>query len=134
MRTIYLTALMSFVLLFTSCKDNSVEPVDLTGDWQSEEIYVNGKLQENSNSTWLSLRKDNSFYRNYTLGTWSLQDGKLEIIFSADTGLQPLQYKVVNSSGNNLTLETTVTEKEHFWLWGNLDGDQTIIIEKYVKR
>lgn len=106
MKTIRLTILMSIILFSTSCKDDAARPVDMTGDWQSEEIYVNGKLQKDiSNSTWLLLKKDNVFQRNYVIGTWSQNKRTLELTPTKDSSLQPLLYEVTNLSNASLTLE-----------------------------
>ena len=127
---------MSTFLFFTSCKDNSVSPVDLTGDWQSAEIHVNGKLQENiSKSTWLLLKKDNIFQRNYVIGAWSLNNRNLELAPNVDSSIQPMQYEVTDLSDASLTLKITLTEREYGWDFEDIEADDLITVtEKYSKR
>lgn len=136
MRTIRITILMSTILVFTSCKDDSVKPIDLTGDWQSEEIYVNGQLQEDiSKTTWLLLKKDNQYQKNYVIGTWSLKKKNLELTPNEDHSLQPLQYEVKNLSNASLTLEITLTEREYAWDFEGIEADEMITVtEKYSKK
>ncbi|RDV15806.1 hypothetical protein DXT99_07310 [Pontibacter diazotrophicus] len=136
MKTIRLTILMSITLFFTSCKDDSVRPVDLTGDWQSEEIYVNGKLQKDiSKTTWLLLKKDNIYKNNYITGTWSLNERNLELTPNENLSLQPLQYEVTKLSNASLTLEITLTEREYNWDFEDIEADELITVtEKYSKK
>jgi hypothetical protein len=136
MKNIRLAILMSSILLFVSCKDDSAKPVDLTGDWQSEEIHVNGKLQADiSKSTWLLLKKDNIFQRNYVTGSWSLKKGNLELTPNADTSIEPMNYKVVNFSNASMTLEITLTEKEYGWDFEDIEADELITVtEIYTKK
>lgn len=136
MRTIGLTIVMSLFLFFTSCKDESVRPGAVTGDWQSEEIYVNGKLQENmSISTWLLLKENNVFQRNYVVGTWSLDKEKLALTPNEDLSLRPWQYNIMHLSSASLTLEITLTEKEYMQDIEGIDADELITVtEKYSKK
>ncbi|GGG22819.1 hypothetical protein GCM10011323_28400 [Pontibacter amylolyticus] len=127
---------MSSVLFFNSCKDNSISPVDLTGDWQSKSIYVKGKLQEDiSTSTWLLLKKDNVFQRNYVTGKWSLNEHNLELAPIADISIHPMNYKVVDYSGDSMTLQITLTEKEYGWDFEDVEPDELITVtEMYSKK
>ncbi|GAB3526353.1 hypothetical protein GCM10027443_01380 [Pontibacter brevis] len=136
MRAFRLTVWISITLFFISCKDDAVRPADLTGDWQSEEIYVNGQLQQDmSTSTWLLLKKDNLFQRNYVVGTWSFNKKYLELTPNEDSSLQPLQYEVTNFSDNSLTLEITLTEREYPKDFEGVEADELItVIEKYSKK
>ncbi|MBC5993874.1 hypothetical protein [Pontibacter cellulosilyticus] len=122
--------------IFASCKDTVVQPDELVGNWQSEEIYANGKLQEDiSKSTWLGIRKDKSYYKNYTAGNWSV-DGK-RLVLSPDgmSSTTLLDYKVVEHTKDRLTLEVVLTQRDYFMKFDGVDdNEQVTIVEKYRKR
>ncbi|PVY38498.1 hypothetical protein [Pontibacter virosus] len=136
MKTIRLAILMSSVLFFTSCEDDSANPIELTGDWQSKSIYVKGKLQEDiSNSTWLLLKRDNVFQRNYVIGKWSLNGKNLALSPNADISVQPMSYQVVDYSGDSMTLQITLTEREYGWDFEDAEPDELITVtEMYSKK
>jgi hypothetical protein len=136
MKPIQLAILIGGVLFFAACKDDSANPLDVTGDWQSRSIYVKGKLQEDlSNSTWLLLKKDNVFQRNYVIGKWSLKEKNLELTPDADASIEPMNYKVINFSDASMTLEITLTEKEYGWDFEDVDADELITVtEIYIKK
>lgn len=135
MKLIQLTILLSGVLFFASCKDDAANPVDLTGDWQSTSIHVKGKLQEDiSNSTWLLLKKDNLFQRNYVVGRWSLNEKNLALSPNADLSIQPMHYKVVNFSGASMTLEITLTEQAYGWDFEGVEPNELITVTEVYSR
>lgn len=135
MKLIQLIILLSGVLFFASCKDDAANPVDLTGDWQSTSIHVKGKLQEDiSNSTWLLLKKDNLFQRNYVVGRWSLNEKNLALSPNADLSIQPMHYKVVNFSGTSMTLEITLTEQAYGWDFEDVEPNELITVTEVYSR
>ncbi len=97
---------------------------------------MNGKLQEGSStSTWLLLKKDNLFLRNYIPGIWSLNKGKLMLTPDKDLAVQPLQYEIVHLSDASLTLKITLTERDYLQDFEDTEEhEQITVTEKYRKR
>ena len=73
--------MMSFVLLLSCDKEGNdiFNPNLLTGTWRLDQVTFN-QLDGSeindwvSNSAILNLDENNSYYRNYVSGDWSLQD------------------------------------------------------------
>ena len=125
---------ISVVILNTSCQDDSSKPIDLIGLWESEEVYVNEELQGVKLNIILKLESENTYYRNYESGTWSMKGGGLFLSSREDLGLKPWKYKIVSSSDTTLILETTIPEKEYPWNFEFIAEEELITVtEQYRK-
>lgn len=135
MKKLKLMFLIGAGIALASCKDTSVEPEDLSGDWYSEEIYVNGKfVEEISTTTHLGLKENQTYYRNYVVGKWSFSSEKLYLSPNANIDTQPFTYEIESISDTSLTLKITLKEREYPWDFEDVEAEETItVIEKYRK-
>lgn len=134
MKSFLIIFFISVAIISTSCQDDSSKPIDLIGLWESEEVYVNEELQNVKLNIILSLESENTYYRNYESGTWSMKDGGLFLNSREDLGLKPWRYKIISSSDTTLILETTITEKEYPWNFESIAEDELITVtEQYRK-
>ncbi|MCJ8164543.1 hypothetical protein MKJ04_06765 [Pontibacter sp. E15-1] len=137
MKTIRTIVLMSLAIVMICCKeDDHLESTLLIGDWQSEEIYVNGKLQDAwiNNSTILSIRVDQTYYKNYTSGSWLMQEDNITLIPRADLSIKSHQYKVIEASNDLLMLETTLTEGDYGRDFDQVETDEQITVREKFRR
>lgn len=137
MKTIQSFILISFIMIFLSCKKNdSVQLSPITGNWQSKEIYINGQLQDVklSNSTHLSVQEDFQYIRNYTSGTWKLEGNRIEFIPKQELALPSRQYQIVEHSEEILYLEIILTEKEYGWNFEDIAEDEVITVREKFRR
>ncbi len=137
MKTIHSIIWVSLMLIMISCKEtDSVQLSQVSGNWQSEEIYINGQLQDAnlSNSTHLNLQEDLQYIRNYTSGTWKLEANSIELIPKQELALPSRQYQIVEYSKEILVLEVSLTEKEYDWNFDDIGADEVIKVKEIFKR
>ena len=129
------------MFLFFSCSSPQSESIDtdlVKGTWQLEQVTFNDLdgYQINewiSNSTILNI-DDNFFYRNYIVGTWSIDRDRL--ILKPDSALSDFlwDYEILELSANLLELQIILSEGQYCCDFDEFDSDELITItETYMR-
>jgi len=137
MKTLFLTSLIGLITVLSSCKEtDEIKVSEIANVWQLEEVYVNGQLQDSRQmpATHLGIQENNTYYRNYVSGTWTISGNKIEFSPIEELGLSTRQHQILEHTGDILILESSTTEKEYFWDFEDVAEDEVITIrEKFVK-
>lgn len=117
MKTLRIVFAFSLALLFSCAKEDIVNPNLLTGTWRIEQVVLNETDGEEindwiSNSTSLSIDDDKTYYRNYVVGKWSLNEKTL--ILDSGTDLKEFywKYKILDLTDTSLIIQINLTERE----------------------
>jgi hypothetical protein len=141
------SSLLLIVICFistVSCeqKESKLSKVDttlLTGGWNLEEVTFNSidgtEINEwISNSTVLHLDEDQTYYRNYVSGKWSLEDKKLILNPADDSKFYYWEYGIITLSKTKLEVRIELTESQYCCDFEQFEDDEIITItETYTK-
>jgi hypothetical protein len=118
----------------------NVKSGQIVGDWSSEEIRFNGRPSSEilpgagiDNGTYLGIRNDNTFVRNYVWGSWNLKNNTIRMIDTYDSTLFR-ECKIIELSKNTLILGFEVTEAEYYFDFDAFDENEKIAITERYKR
>lgn len=113
---------------------------NLVGNWRTESVSFNG-VNSSELTTWLNnanfmgISSGGSYYRNYTTGTWSVDEDKFTLHPIPELGIQPWTYTIIDYSETSLTLSIELTEGEYCCDFEEFESDEILsITEKYVRQ
>lgn len=128
---------------FTSCTRESNKTAydknQLIGVWGLNAVTFNevdGKDINDriSNSTILSFRDKDFFYRNYIHGSWLLNDTSLRLIPREQTGIATWEYEILEVTADTIKLKIESTEGNYCCNFDAFESDEILtIIETYIR-
>ena len=131
---------ISLTLLFSCNKEeNEINPNLITGAWILEQVSFNeiDGTEINdwvSNSTILYIGDNNSYYRNYIGGEWSLNENKLILNPGANLKNFYWEYQILELTEKSLRVRIDLTEGQYCCNLEQFEEDELLMItENYVK-
>jgi hypothetical protein len=135
-----------FIFLFSCNHDQNNEEIEINsslitkGAWRLEQVTfnnINGTEINDwiSSSTTLTIDDNNSFYRNYISGEWTINDDVLKLS-STQQGLQinNWNYQILELTEKTLKLKIELTEGEYCCDFEQFEEHEILtIVETYNK-
>ena len=126
-------------MVFLSCTKDQGDQINieqLLGNWRLTETTINGlnKTELVDRSVWMGFENENAFFRNYIIGTWSLQKNTIVLSQREDSGNFYLEFEILQLSNNAFKVKTSLTEREYNWDFDEFESDEIlVVIETYEK-
>ncbi len=135
------------VLLFTIClstlfacdhEEVLVNPDQLSGGWNLENVAIN-KIDNEEITDWMSvafyLDKDQTYYRNYVSGKWSLDKNKLILEPVEGLGDFYWEYDIMLLTKTKLQVKLYLTDQQYCCDFEQFEDDEVLtIIETYSRQ
>ncbi len=126
--------------LFFSCSEETVEiqPDLLLGGWNLEKVEIDDldgtKINDWVSSAALYFDKDQSYYRNYVGGEWTVSGDKL--ILDPTEGLEQFyrESKILLLSDNTLKVRMNLTESQYCCDFEQFGDDEILTITETYTR
>lgn len=140
-----MTTPLRFIILFMLCSmliscdpEEEVNP-DLLGFWVTEKISFNGidgnEIMPGINSGFhLNLTDSSTYFRNYSMGMWTLNNDQLKLIPTVTSGERQFTYTIKSHSKELLILEIVLKESEYCCDFPAFEADEPLSIVEVYKR
>lgn len=134
--------LNSICLIFlVSCNKKEVlfDPEMIAGTWHLENVTLNEIIGTDispslGNSAILTLDQDNSYYRNYVIGNWSVDNRNLILDSDDYMDIPNWEYVILQATAEKLELLIFLTEGQYYGDFDEFEADELLTIkETYIR-
>lgn len=131
--------LLITILIFTvACKSDDIKPELLTGGWNLEQVVIEGLgtnrvMDQDEVSVALFIDEDQSYYRNYITGVWSLNANSL-VLDASPIFNNYWEYSILKLTKNVLELQIKLTEGQYMYDFEDFNDTEILTItESYAR-